>query len=222
MEHRNGLAGNLVDAVAKEATAQVAKGVVGVVKVIIAALVAAIVALAYTLWSANPLATVALLLLSFLLGLAIGIAFGWRRAYGIKSERRAAMDSDELPGAARGAAIGSAEGPSSELPTESEGRGAGTVVPGLTPIETEMAFEVYRAGALRVGTEWFQVAKLLRSRGVIYRLDAPSSGVIEECDVALTDEWRDKVGDAYGAGSTGPLPAQDSEEDEYGVSQTGI
>ena len=116
MEHRNGLAGSLVDAIAKEATAQVAKGVVGAVKATIAALAAAIVALAYVLWSANPLATAALLLLSFLLGLAIGIAFGWRRAYGIKSGQ---------PIAVRGAATGSAEGPVGEMSTESSGRGAG-------------------------------------------------------------------------------------------------
>ena len=102
MDRRYGLAEDLVDAIAKEATGQVAKGVVGAVKVTIAAAAVAIGALAHALWSSNPLATVALLVLSFLLGAAIGIAFGWRRACKIKNERLVAKE-DEI--AARDAEI---------------------------------------------------------------------------------------------------------------------
>lgn len=94
MDRRYGLAEDLVDAIAKEATGQVAKGVVGAVKVAVAAAAVAIGALAHALWSSSPLATVALLVLSFLLGLAIGIAFGWRRACKVKNERLVAKEDE--------------------------------------------------------------------------------------------------------------------------------
>ena len=77
--------------------------------------------------------------------------------------------------------------------------GADTVrasVPGLSPAESRMVMAIWNGGSVHVGTEGLPVAKALKSRGVIYRLDAPSSGVIEECDVALTDEWRDRVSEA--------------------------
>lgn len=86
MDKQNGLAENLVDAVAKEATVQVAKWVVNAVKGAVAVVAVAIVALACALLSANPAATIALLALSFLLGLAIGVAVGWRRACKAKDD----------------------------------------------------------------------------------------------------------------------------------------
>lgn len=97
-DKRNGMAENLVDAVTKEATGQVAKGIVNTVKVVVVAAAVAIIVLANSLWSVNPLATVALLLLSFLLGIAIGIAFGWKRACKMKDTELAARDAriDEL------------------------------------------------------------------------------------------------------------------------------
>ena len=95
MDKQNGLAENLVDAVAKEATVQVAKWVVNAVKGAVAVVAVAIVALACALLSANPAATIALLALSFLLGLAIGVAFGWRRACKIKCDRQLAAKDEE-------------------------------------------------------------------------------------------------------------------------------
>ena len=73
-----------------------------------------------------------------------------------------------------------------------------TSVPGLSPAENKMVAAIWDGGSTHVGAEGLPVAKTLKSRGVIYRLDAPSSGVIEECDVALTDEWRQKVEEAIG------------------------
>lgn len=94
MDRRYGLAEGLVDAIAKEATGQVAKSVVGVVKFAVVAAAVTICALAHALWSSNPPATVALLALSFLLGLTIGIAFGWRRACKTKNDRLVAKDAE--------------------------------------------------------------------------------------------------------------------------------
>ena len=71
-------------------------------------------------------------------------------------------------------------------------------IPGLSPAESKMVMAIWNGGSVHVGTEGLPVAKALKSRGVIYRLDAPSSGVIEECDVALTDEWRLKVEETIG------------------------
>lgn len=154
----------------------------------------------------------ALYILLPLITFAGGALFGWGIASIRYGRRLAAMDAGKISGTARSAAGVSADWPGGEAPDGPGGGGAATGVPGLTPIEAELAVEVYRTGALRVGANWLQPAKLLKSRGVIYRLDAPSSGVIEECDVALTDEWRDKVGRAAGAGSSGTIPAPDSEE----------
>ena len=69
----------------------------------------------------------------------------------------------------------------------------GPRIPGFTQAETEMVLAILDKGSLYVGAERLPVAKALKSRGVIYRLDAPDSGVIDHCDVALTDEWREKV-----------------------------
>lgn len=66
-------------------------------------------------------------------------------------------------------------------------------IPGLSPIEAEMVRSIWNEGSLRVGTRWISVARVLKSRGIIYRLDAPDSDVIEQCDVTLTDEWRKRV-----------------------------
>ena len=93
MNKQNGLADDLVSAVAKEATGQAAKWIVGAAKMAVTAAAVAIAALVHALWSSNPLATVALLILSLLLGFAIGIAFGWRRACKIENEQLAASDA---------------------------------------------------------------------------------------------------------------------------------
>lgn len=93
MKKQNGLADDLVSAVAKEATGQAAKWIVGAAKMAVTAAAVAIAALVHALWSSNPLATVALLILSLLLGFTIGIAFGWRRACKIKNEQLAASDA---------------------------------------------------------------------------------------------------------------------------------
>lgn len=69
----------------------------------------------------------------------------------------------------------------------------GSRIPGFTQVETEMVLAILDKGSLYVGAERLPVAKALKSRGVIYRLDAPDSGVIDHCDVALTDEWREKI-----------------------------
>lgn len=69
-------------------------------------------------------------------------------------------------------------------------------ISGLSPAESKMVMDIWNGGSVHVGIKGLPVAKALKSRGVIYRLDAPSSGVIEECDVVLTDEWRQKVEEA--------------------------
>lgn len=69
-------------------------------------------------------------------------------------------------------------------------------ISGPSPAESKMVMDIWNGGSVHVGIKGLPVAKALKSRGAIYRLDAPSSGVIEECDVVLTDEWRQKVEEA--------------------------
>lgn len=80
MDERRSIAQDLVESVRKEAVGQVAKSVVRAVKAVLVAALAAICVLAWSLWTANPLATVALAVVSLSFGLAVGQAVGWRRA----------------------------------------------------------------------------------------------------------------------------------------------
>lgn len=80
MGERGDIARDLVESVRKAAVGEVAKGVVGGVKAALVAALAVICALAWSLWTANPVATVALAIVSMAFGLAVGLAVGWRRA----------------------------------------------------------------------------------------------------------------------------------------------
>lgn len=84
MSARRGVAEDLVGAVRKEAVGEVAKGVVKGVKAALIAALGAICALVWSLWTANPVATVALAVASLAFGMAVGAAAGWRRAVSAK------------------------------------------------------------------------------------------------------------------------------------------
>ena len=91
MEKRKGIAEELVEATRREAVGEVAKGVARCVKAALIAALAAICALVWSLWTANPVATVALAVVSLSLGVAVGSAVGWRRACKAKDEEIAAV-----------------------------------------------------------------------------------------------------------------------------------
>lgn len=80
MSERGDIARDLVESVRKEAVGEVAKGVVRGVKAALIVALAAICALAWSLWTANPVATVSLAVVSLAFGAAVGSAIGWRRA----------------------------------------------------------------------------------------------------------------------------------------------
>lgn len=103
MSARRDVAEDLIEAVRKEAVGEVAKGVVKGVKVALIAALAAICALVWSLWTANPVATVALAVVSLAFGTAVGAAAGWRRAVSAKDaettelkKRPTQEDVDEL------------------------------------------------------------------------------------------------------------------------------
>ena len=86
MEKRKGIAEELVEATRREAVGEVAKGVARCVKAALVAAFAVICALVWSLWTANPVATIALAVVSLSLGVAVGSAVGWRRACKAKDE----------------------------------------------------------------------------------------------------------------------------------------
>lgn len=88
------MAEDLVEAVRKEAVGEVAKGVVGGVRAALVATLAAICALAWSLWTANPVATVALAVVSLAFGMAVGAAAGWRRAVSAKDAEITELEAE--------------------------------------------------------------------------------------------------------------------------------
>lgn len=91
VDERRSIAQDLVESARKEAVGQVAKSVVRAVKAVLVAALAAICVLAWSLWTANPVATVALAVVSLSFGMAVGAAVGWRRACKAKDEEIAAV-----------------------------------------------------------------------------------------------------------------------------------
>ena len=79
MSEGGDIARDLVESVRREAVGEVARGVVRGVKAALVAALAAICALAWSLWTANPVATVSLAAVSLAFGAAVGSAVGWRR-----------------------------------------------------------------------------------------------------------------------------------------------
>ncbi len=59
----------------------------------------------------------------------------------------------------------------------------------ILPTEIPFLLRVYDEAQVHVGTENLMVARSLHRKGAVLRTDAPESGVISQCDVALTDEW---------------------------------
>lgn len=59
----------------------------------------------------------------------------------------------------------------------------------LVPAEIPFLLHVYDEAQAHVGTENLMAARSLHAKGAVIRTDAPESGVISQCDVALTDEW---------------------------------
>ncbi len=59
----------------------------------------------------------------------------------------------------------------------------------LIPSEIPFLLRVYDEAQAHVGTENLKAARNLHAKGAVVRTDAPESGVISQCDVALTDEW---------------------------------
>lgn len=103
MSERGDIARDLVESVRKEAVGEVAKGVVRGVKAALVAALAAICALAWSLWTANPVATVSLAVVSLAFGAAVGSAIGWRRACRSRDaeHERALAEKDAEMGALR-------------------------------------------------------------------------------------------------------------------------
>lgn len=94
MSERRGVAEDLVGAVRKEAVGEVAKGVVKGVKAALVAALAAICVLVWSLWTANPVATVALAVVSLAFGMAVGAAAGWRRAVSAKDAEIESLEAE--------------------------------------------------------------------------------------------------------------------------------
>ena len=59
----------------------------------------------------------------------------------------------------------------------------------LLPTEIPFLLRVYDEAQAHVGMENLKVAQSLNAKGAVARTDAPESGVISQCDVALTDKW---------------------------------
>ena len=94
MSERRSMAEDLIGAVRKEAVGEVAKGVVRGVKSALVATLATICTLVWSLWAANPVATVALAVVSLAFGMAVGASVGWRRAVSAKDAEITELESE--------------------------------------------------------------------------------------------------------------------------------
>lgn len=94
MSERRSMAEDLIGAVRKETVGEVAKGVVRGVKAALVATLAAICALVWSLWAANPVATVVLAVASLAFGMAVGAVAGWRRAVSAKDTEIKSLDME--------------------------------------------------------------------------------------------------------------------------------
>lgn len=94
MSERRDIAEDLVEAVRKEAVGEVAKGVVKGVKAVLVTALAAICALVWSLWTASPVATVALAVVSLAFGMAVGASVSWRRAVSAKDAEITELEAD--------------------------------------------------------------------------------------------------------------------------------
>ena len=74
----------------------------------------------------------------------------------------------------------------------------------LSPAEAEVVDRIYERSQLHVGTEFLEIGRTLRRMGVVFRTDAPSSDLIEECDMTLTDRWRAIMNERSRSKSGGP------------------
>lgn len=175
MDERNDIARDLVESVRKEA-------IVKVVKAVFVAALAAICACAWFLWTANPLATVALVIVSLSLGFATGQAIGWRRACDKKD-----TEIEKLK--ARPTAEETARAESNQrLMDEYEAarREARSAFRSLSVRDMELVAELYKSGA-RTCTEPDPRIAVLGQRGVLRKaMDSPLI-------IDLDPKWRARI-----------------------------
>ncbi|WP_270207938.1 hypothetical protein [Eggerthella lenta] len=75
-------------------------------------------------------------------------------------------------------------------PTRGRAEPSSDALADLLPLEREMISRLYNEVQVYVGMDGLAAARSLRERGVVARTDAPESGIISQCYVQLTDEWR--------------------------------